>query len=87
MASELWLNSDQMSKVDIYALGATFVECLEQLPAEGERLVEWLLRQLWHHNLHGLFSEYFSANFTERQYGVIANPDGSSMHTVKEDTV
>ncbi len=33
------------------------------------------------------FSEYFSANSTERQYSVIANAGDSSIHTAKENTI
>jgi serine/threonine protein kinase len=41
MAPEVWQNGEQTPKVDIYRLGITFVECLEEFPPEVEREVLW----------------------------------------------
>lgn len=54
MAPELWLNGDQMPKVDIYVLGATFVKCLEEFLPEAERQQQ----QLWHQHLQTLANEH-----------------------------
>lgn len=51
MAPELWLNGDQTPKVDIYALGVTVVECLEEFLPEAERPQH---QQLWHQHLQTL---------------------------------
>ena len=47
-------NGEQMPKVDIYGLGITFVECLEELPPEAEREVTWQHWEQWHRHVHDI---------------------------------
>ena len=50
IAPEVRMNGDQTPKVDIYSLGATIVECLEEFPHQGERPAAW---EQWHQHLRG----------------------------------
>ncbi|KAL8941495.1 MAG: hypothetical protein Q9211_001800 [Gyalolechia sp. 1 TL-2023] len=60
MAPELWLNYDQTSKVDMYALGATTLDCLERFPPQAEKLAKWPRWHEWHHNLQKMATRYAS---------------------------
>jgi serine/threonine protein kinase len=52
MAPEFWLNRGQTSKVDIYALGITYLECLKKdFPSVNERRARYTPWQKWHQYL------------------------------------
>jgi len=46
MAPELWANNDQTPKVDMYALGAIIIGCLQKFPSRAGRLATWQHRHL-----------------------------------------
>ncbi|KND86533.1 Cell division control protein 15 [Tolypocladium ophioglossoides CBS 100239] len=58
MASEIWLNGEQTAKVDIYALGATYIECLVELPPQAERRVRWPQWRQWQRHLQTLLNQH-----------------------------
>ena len=55
IAPELRLRGDQTTKVDIYALGATIIECMEGFPDKTERPATW---ELWHQDLQRRADQY-----------------------------
>lgn len=89
MAPELWLQSNQTPKVDIYALGATVVECLEEFPPDAERLAKWPQQQLWHEHLQTLVSQHAprmapalaSIDMRPTAHQLLRNLFGDSLHT------
>jgi serine/threonine protein kinase len=57
VAPEVWQNGEQ-KKVDIYGLGITFMECLEEFLPEAEREVIWQHWEQWHRHLQTLLSQH-----------------------------
>lgn len=57
MAPEIWLNGDQTAKIDIYALGATYIECVVELPPQAERRARWPHWQQWQRWLQTLVNQ------------------------------
>ena len=59
MAGLKWyVAPEQTPKVDIYGLGITFVECLEEFPPEAEGEVIWQHWEQWHRHLQTLLSQH-----------------------------
>lgn len=57
MAPELWLNSGQTAKVDIYALGATYIKCLQEFEAVEVRRAKYPQWHQWHQYLRTLVDQ------------------------------
>jgi serine/threonine protein kinase len=58
VAPEVRQNGEQTPKVDIYGLGITFVECLEEFLPETEREIIWQHWEQWHRQLQTLLSQH-----------------------------
>jgi hypothetical protein len=57
MAPELWLNGGQTAEVDIYALGATYIECLQKFPTKEVRRAKYPQWLEWHRHLQTLANQ------------------------------
>ncbi|KAI0815414.1 kinase-like protein [Xylaria sp. FL0064] len=57
-APEVHKGGEQTPKVDIYGLGATVVECLEEFPEETKRQQDYPDWEPWHRYLQGLLRFY-----------------------------
>jgi serine/threonine protein kinase len=58
MAPELWLNGGQTAEVDIYALGVTYIECLQKFKPEEVRRAEYPQWHQWHRHLQTLANQH-----------------------------
>jgi serine/threonine protein kinase len=58
MAPEFWLNGCQTAKVDIYALGATYIECLQGFEAVEVRRAKYPQWHQWHQYLQTLANQH-----------------------------